>query len=70
MDVSSSETASAVTFVSEKSACQPTDTASTKALAGSLLNYRQVQSEPKRLLLPFWSNRSFVCSVRRRTRPI
>lgn len=37
-----SETASAVTCVSEKSATNGHDTASTKALAGSILNYRQV----------------------------
>lgn len=52
VDVSTSETASAVTCVSEKSAQQPTDTASTKALAGSLLNYRQVSPDPVSLQRP------------------
>lgn len=37
-----SETASAVTCVSEKSGNNGHDTASTKALAGSILNYKQV----------------------------
>jgi E3 ubiquitin-protein ligase RNF19A len=37
-----SETASAVTCVSEKSGNAGQDTASTKALAGSILNYKQV----------------------------
>lgn len=37
-----SETASAVTCVSEKSGNNGNDTASTKALAGSILNYKQV----------------------------
>lgn len=40
-----SETASAVTCVSEKSGNNGHDTASTKALAGSILNYKQVNSE-------------------------
>lgn len=40
-DVSSSETASAVTCVSEKSGNTLNDTASTKALAGSILSYKQ-----------------------------
>lgn len=43
-DVSLSETASAVTYVSEKSG-NLADTASTKALAGSILSYRQ-NNEP------------------------
>lgn len=37
-----SETASAVTCVSEKSGNNGHDTASTKALAGSILNYKQI----------------------------
>lgn len=40
-DVSTSETASAVTCVSEKSGNTLNDTASTKALAGSILSYKQ-----------------------------
>lgn len=40
-----SETASAVTCVSEKSGNNGHDTASTKALAGSILNYKQVNGE-------------------------
>lgn len=39
-----SETASAVTCVSEKSGANGHDTASTKALAGSILNYKQVEA--------------------------
>lgn len=38
-----SETASAVTYVSEKSANNGHDSASTKALAGSILNYKQAE---------------------------
>lgn len=38
-----SETASAVTYVSEKSTNNGHDTASTKALAGSILNYKQAE---------------------------
>lgn len=41
-DVSSSETASAVTCVSEKSGNTLNDTASTRALAGSILSYKHV----------------------------
>lgn len=41
-DVSSSETASAVTCVSEKSGNTLNDTASTRALAGSILSSKQV----------------------------
>lgn len=41
-DISSSETASAVTCVSEKSGNTLHDTASTRALAGSILSYKQV----------------------------
>lgn len=41
-----SETASAVTCVSEKSGNNGHDTASTKALAGSILNYKQVNGDP------------------------
>lgn len=41
-----SETASAVTCVSEKSGPSAHDTASTRALAGSILNYRQMAGEP------------------------
>ena len=41
-DVSLSETASAVTCISEKSGNISNDTASTRALAGSILSYRQV----------------------------
>lgn len=41
-DISTSETASAQTYESEKSAANAIETASTKALAGSILNYRQV----------------------------
>ncbi|KAL5283736.1 RNF19B family protein [Megaselia abdita] len=40
-DVSTSETASAITCVSEKSANMANDNASTKALAGSILSYKQ-----------------------------
>jgi E3 ubiquitin-protein ligase RNF19A len=40
-----SETASAVTCVSEKSGNNGHDTASTKALAGSILNYKQVNCD-------------------------
>lgn len=40
-DVSTSETASAVTCVSEKSGNTLNDTASTRALAGSILSYKQ-----------------------------
>lgn len=40
-----SETASAVTCVSEKSGHNGHDSASTRALAGSILNYKQVNSE-------------------------
>lgn len=40
-DISSSETASAVTCVSEKSGNTLHDTASTRALAGSILSYKQ-----------------------------
>lgn len=40
-DVSTSETASAVTCVSEKSGNTLNDTASTRALAGSILSSRQ-----------------------------
>ncbi|KAJ6638021.1 E3 ubiquitin-protein ligase RNF19A [Pseudolycoriella hygida] len=43
-DVSSSETASAVTCVSEKSGNTLHDTASTRALAGSILSYKQQDS--------------------------
>lgn len=39
-DISSSETASAVTCVSEKSGNTLNDTASTRALAGSVLSYK------------------------------
>ncbi|XP_062562393.1 E3 ubiquitin-protein ligase RNF19B-like [Armigeres subalbatus] len=42
-DISTSETASAVTCVSEKSGNTLNDTASTKALAGSILSYRAQQ---------------------------
>uniref|UniRef100_A0A8D8P6S5 RBR-type E3 ubiquitin transferase n=1 Tax=Culex pipiens TaxID=7175 RepID=A0A8D8P6S5_CULPI len=42
-DISTSETASAVTCVSEKSGNTLNDTASTKALAGSILSYRAYQ---------------------------
>ncbi|XP_058458960.1 E3 ubiquitin-protein ligase RNF19B-like isoform X1 [Malaya genurostris] len=42
-DISTSETASAVTCVSEKSGNTLNDTASTKALAGSILSYRAHQ---------------------------
>ncbi|XP_055631763.1 E3 ubiquitin-protein ligase RNF19B-like isoform X2 [Toxorhynchites rutilus septentrionalis] len=42
-DISTSETASAVTCVSEKSGNTLNDTASTKALAGSILSYRTQQ---------------------------
>lgn len=44
-----SETASAVTCVSEKSANNCHDTASTKALAGSILNYKQVNYDQSTL---------------------
>lgn len=40
-----SETASAVTCVSDKSANNANDTASTKALAGSILNYKQLNGD-------------------------
>lgn len=43
VDISTSETASAVTCVSEKSSNTLNDTASTKALAGSILSYRAYQ---------------------------
>lgn len=43
-DISASETASALTCESEKSGANAIDTASTRALAGSILNYRQVCS--------------------------
>lgn len=42
-DISASETASALTCESEKSSANAVDTASTRALAGSILNYRQVK---------------------------
>lgn len=41
-DVSNSDSASAVTWLSDKSSYMQPDVASTKALAGSLLSYRQV----------------------------
>lgn len=41
-DISSSETASAITCVSEKSSNTLNDNASTKALAGSILSYKPV----------------------------
>lgn len=41
-DVSTSETASAITCVSEKSGNTLNDSASTRALAGSILSYKQV----------------------------
>uniref|UniRef100_A0A2M4A874 RBR-type E3 ubiquitin transferase n=1 Tax=Anopheles triannulatus TaxID=58253 RepID=A0A2M4A874_9DIPT len=44
-DVSTSETASAVTCVSEKSGNTLNDAASTKALAGSILSYKQQQQQ-------------------------
>ncbi|CRL05268.1 CLUMA_CG018058, isoform A [Clunio marinus] len=46
-----SETASAITCVSEKSANNGHDTASTKALAGSILNYRHVNAYDQSLIL-------------------
>lgn len=44
-DVSTSETASAVTCVSEKSGNTLNDTASTRALAGSILSYKQQMND-------------------------
>lgn len=44
-----SETASAVTCVSDKYASNSHDTASTKALAGSILNYKQVNYDQSTL---------------------
>lgn len=41
-DVNASETASALTCDSDKSGANAVDSASTRALAGSILNYRQV----------------------------
>lgn len=61
-DVSSSETASAVTCVSEKSGNTLNDTASTRALAGSILSYKQVIKENRKFSVPYYFNKFILRS--------